>query len=510
MKKIIILFVGILLFCTSNGFSQSASLTLGSVSASAGDTVSVPINVANFNNISAISLKISYNTSALTFVGTANSPVIFTSNASGGVIALGWFDATASSPINISSGVLIDLKFVSTGASSSLTFNTSQCDIANSSATSLTNVVYNNGSVASVQPTLKLANVVALSGTNITVPFTVQAFNNVGAISLKIQYDNTALTFTGLSNVTKGVAFTGSVSGGVITVSWFDQTGTNPINLDSAKLFDLGFTYKGGSSSLLFNTSQCDIANSSGISFSNITYVNGSVSPLAGTAPTLSFPTLMAVPNTSVSVPIMANSFKGVGAVSLKIQYNAAVLNFTGVTNTLSGTYFSASASNGVISLSWFDATGHTPRTFDSVAIVDLNFTYIGGSSSLAFLGGQSEISDSVGNVISGIIFDSGSVSMATGIKTVPGIPKEYTLGQNYPNPFNPSTNISFTIPKESMVVLKVYNMLGQEVSTLVNQVMAGGSYNYQFNADNLTSGIYIYRLQAGANMFTKKMTLLK
>ena len=89
-------------------------------------------------------------------------------------------------------------------------------------------------------------------------------------------------------------------------------------------------------------------------------------------------------------------------------------------------------------------------------------------------------------------------------------IPKIYSLSQNYPNPFNPSTNINFTLPKISKVVLKIYNVLGQEVATLVNQELSAGKYNYEFNATNMSSGIYIYRLQAGDNVFIKKMTLLK
>jgi len=83
-------------------------------------------------------------------------------------------------------------------------------------------------------------------------------------------------------------------------------------------------------------------------------------------------------------------------------------------------------------------------------------------------------------------------------------------LYQNYPNPFNPSTTINFDVPKESKVVLKVYNILGQEVATLVNEKMVAGSYSYQFSEGNLSSGMYIYRLQAGDYTLTKKMTLLK
>jgi len=81
---------------------------------------------------------------------------------------------------------------------------------------------------------------------------------------------------------------------------------------------------------------------------------------------------------------------------------------------------------------------------------------------------------------------------------------------QNYPNPFNPSTQIKYSIPKDGQVTLKVYNMLGQEVATLVNQQQQAGNYTVNFNASRLASGIYMYRIQSGSFSLTKKMTLLK
>jgi len=86
----------------------------------------------------------------------------------------------------------------------------------------------------------------------------------------------------------------------------------------------------------------------------------------------------------------------------------------------------------------------------------------------------------------------------------------EFALNQNYPNPFNPSTAISFTIPTASKVSLSVYNVLGQRVATLVNRDLSAGAHAFTFDASALSSGMYFYRLEAGANVSVKKMMLIK
>ncbi len=86
----------------------------------------------------------------------------------------------------------------------------------------------------------------------------------------------------------------------------------------------------------------------------------------------------------------------------------------------------------------------------------------------------------------------------------------EFALKQNYPNPFNPVTNIEFSIPAASHVEISVYNMLGQRMATVVNQNMSAGVHTAQFNAASLSSGVYIYRLQAGDFVQTRRMMLVK
>ncbi len=102
-------------------------------------------------------------------------------------------------------------------------------------------------------------------------------------------------------------------------------------------------------------------------------------------------------------------------------------------------------------------------------------------------------------------------VGYSTDIRKENGLlAKNYALNQNFPNPFNPSTTISYSIPSTGMVTLKVYDVLGREVSTLVNQVQANGNYRVSFNASSLPSGIYFYSLNSNNFSQVKKMILIK
>lgn len=101
------------------------------------------------------------------------------------------------------------------------------------------------------------------------------------------------------------------------------------------------------------------------------------------------------------------------------------------------------------------------------------------------------------------------SNNQLTGIET-PTLPKSIQLAQNYPNPFNPTTRISYSLPSQSRVRLSVFDLLGREISVLVQGVQAAGSHHIQFDASKLASGMYFYRLEATGTVLTKKMTLIK
>ncbi len=108
------------------------------------------------------------------------------------------------------------------------------------------------------------------------------------------------------------------------------------------------------------------------------------------------------------------------------------------------------------------------------------------------------------------LLSDAISHYIPTGIKDVSEIPVSFALSQNYPNPFNPTTEIKFSVPFGSNVSIKIYDVLGNEVTTLINGYYAQGTYNVRWNAGNYASGVYLYKIEASNFIMIKKMVLLK
>jgi hypothetical protein len=147
-------------------------------------------------------------------------------------------------------------------------------------------------------------------------------------------------------------------------------------------------------------------------------------------------------------------------------------------------------------------------HTFDDETVeLDHNYTY-----RIAMLSGPGYVSH-FGNEATAYVPDE-----LTSVKTANQLPSEFSLEQNYPNPFNPTTKIKYNIPnviangakQSQFVILKVYDIIGNEIATLVNEEKIAGNYEVDFNGAGLPSGIYFYQLKAGSFVETKKMILLK
>ena len=182
-------------------------------------------------------------------------------------------------------------------------------------------------------------------------------------------------------------------------------------------------------------------------------------------------------------------------------------------------TSFSASASENVVTLDWTTATELNNRGFNIERSSEKNEW-----RTIGFIEGKGTTSepqhymysDNLNDVKSNKVYyrlkqiDNDGTYKYSNIVEVGIVPSSFTLSQNYPNPFNPSTKIKYSIPQSSKVVVKVFDMLGKEVTTLVNEERQAGTYELTWNAQDMPSGVYTYSIKAGSYTAVKKMVLLK
>ncbi len=182
------------------------------------------------------------------------------------------------------------------------------------------------------------------------------------------------------------------------------------------------------------------------------------------------------------------------------------VLKNSGTTNTLRSVYF-VSADSGAVTGD--NGTVRMTTNGGETWFTDNAFSSLAGSiTSISEMPRSSRTFTAVvNNRFMGISEDPPFVGINI-INTE--IPKAFSLSQNYPNPFNPTTNIKFAIPKAGSVKLTIFDMLGKEIETLVNEELHAGTYEYEWNGINLSSGVYFYKLTAGNSTETKKMLMVK
>jgi hypothetical protein len=181
------------------------------------------------------------------------------------------------------------------------------------------------------------------------------------------------------------------------------------------------------------------------------------------------------------------------GNQSILRYYNISPANNTGLNASLR-LHYDESELNGLneTGLSIFksaDASENSWTSFGGTTNTDDNFVEVTGINELSFW-------TIAGTVVS--------------VEDVEGIPSEYKLSQNYPNPFNPETIIRFDVPRSSFVNISIYNLIGQKVATVVNNVLEAGYHQITFDASELSTGVYIYKLTSDNSSFSKKMIYLK
>ncbi len=414
MLKRLLQLIVVLLIAAQGVMAQTVQIE--SVTKPPGD-ISVQVDMLNFTDVAAITLVIDFNADLMDFAGIDSTQLAgsWVANANGNEITITYTTSTTGTGYNIN-GKAFDLLFdYHGGFSGDLTFDTSDCEIANSSLGTISPVTYVDGSVtqSAAVGTVSMANVVDTVGEVISMPVTMvgAGFDSVTSFTFMIAFDESKLSYSGV-NPDYATGLVASANGGMLEITW---SGTSTLNCAASKhLFDIMFTYLGTEADVTFSPG-CEV-NDVDLSPLATDYTDGTVTPAAGSRSV----TICNVSGTTdtipvpVSVPITTTNFTTdtVSAITFNIGFDATRLTYTGITtNVLTGWVVNYNNTAGTVTLEWNGIPG---TTLADDTLVTLNFLYdtIGGLANVTFNGG-SEIKDQYSSTIPSGYY-SGSVANFT------------------------------------------------------------------------------------------------
>lgn len=211
--------------------------------------------------------------------------------------------------------------------------------------------------------------------------------------------------------------------------------------------------------------------------------------------------------NNLVNIPVSIKNGSNIQTLELIVNYDESIITYQSFSQLMLGSgnfVSSAKISDGVASFMYATISLQSGNITPGKIILNL------GSSIPSYFHISSSYRLNGGDVTEGPSYTHGVTNVEENL-----IPEKFEVAQNFPNPFNPTTTIKFGLPEASQVTVKIFNMIGQEVKTLVNEFKNAGTYSVTWNGDNesgkkITSGVYIYRVTAGNNVQTMKMILMK
>lgn len=316
------------------------------------------------------------------------------------------------------------------------------------------------------QPTVSLNNVISQPSTNVAVQLRLKSFSNVGAISLKISANPTIVNFIGLSSNYNNLSISSSFQNGVLTIGWFDFTGTNPLNIADNVFTVLNFSFNGGYTNLNFLTNQCEISDINGQPIQNIVYVNGSISQTIQLSP----PILYFPANNSQTLSTV--EFKW-SKVDFAQEYNLVVSNNANFVGTV----------------------------LDQWIISDTSYTFQLMPNIQYFWKVRAKTSSFISGFSSTFNFTTSLTSVEVSDLTSPEI---FEL-QVYPNPFNPSTRVRFDLNQPATPVISILNSIGELIISETLDNLSTGTHDLILDTKNLPSGIYLIMISIHNNFKVKK-----
>jgi hypothetical protein len=213
----------------------------------------------------------------------------------------------------------------------------------------------------------------------------------------------------------------------------------------------------------------------------------------------------------TIQIQIQGEKVKGIAEINMELSYDPSILTIINANSSSLTKSFSIQSTNTKAGTVTLDLKGNKGITQDEGALINLKCTVNSPANTTTMHFGNAQAWDetSIAKNISGL--KDAQIKIITGIsKTNNELPTSFSLSQNYPNPFNPSTRIRYELPVSSKVKIMIYDILGREITTLINETSQPGRYEIKWNATGYSSGIYFYRIQAGNFVQTKKLLLLK
>jgi hypothetical protein len=328
------------------------NVSLPALQRSAGSmNVSFPLTVTHFNDIVSFDFRITFDAAVMNYVTINNYyPSInasqFQINQANGVLNISWIGG----PITASDVVLFDVVFNYISGSTPLAFDEASCSISDNDLQEQF-VIYDDGEISpAYEATASIPNLLATTGQPVTVPVYATGFNNLGAINFDIEFNTSVLTFTAITNIHPFLTANGTsipnVSGNKVFFDWVLDVShaVGPNIPDNEKLFDMSFTFNGGSSSLTFVPDNCTVSHADeGITPIQVSYTNGTV---YGGIVSLTVSTITANPieinlggSSTITVQLkdqLANNLPGSGGV---VELFTTVGTLSAVTDNNNGTY---------------------------------------------------------------------------------------------------------------------------------------------------------------------------
>lgn len=434
---------------------------------------SIPINTEWLNDVAYINLRIEYDTTAITFDRVEASSQLensgyFTSSIRGGMISAIWL---ASTPIDVHGSLFHLFYNYNESAIADLSFISGT--IQNSAKVNLA-IQLNDGSVSPPPTPISIPSVVDASSENI-IPIDFGTIRTITSMDLEIKYDEESLNLKEVKTNTQELSsFTYSSNSGIVRIGWSGNTLQNL----GGELFEMKFEYNPNAEPTdnqfsEFRFKKVDIKNDRNRQI-GVLLSEGSLSQNENPALKLYAPNGGEVWNSGTSPE--------------KIEWGSVFVNSLSIyLTTDDGRSWETVCDSLNVENGYYD--WYLPNvTSDQCKI---------------------KIMTDEDNEIYDESEQSFTITPVTGVDNK-DLPNEFNLEQNFPNPFNPSTKIRYALPVQAKVNLTVFNLLGQKVETIVDEMCPAGFHEVNWRANNYASGIYFYRLIAGDYVKTKKMIILK